>query len=83
MSILQQRLVRVAAAAVAVVALVALPTGAKASLITDPFTLTSAVISPPCANLCVDNDIVAAGVEFTATSMSNVSPFLSNPALPR
>ncbi len=71
MRTLQRRLVRVAAAAVAVVALAALSTGAKASLIGDPFTLTSSVVGGPF----VDNDTVVAGVEFFAGDGSGIGGF--------
>ncbi len=81
MRTLQRRLVRVAAAAVAVVALAALPTGAKASLIGDIFTLTSqtGVVCTPC----VDNTTVTPGTEFfigdtvgPGGTQSGVSTFL-------
>ena len=67
MSILQRRFISVAAAAVAVVGLIALPTGAKASLIGDFVTVEADVCAPENFNLgnCTDTVEVTAGTEFT------------------
>ena len=64
MNILQRRAVRVAAAAVAVIGCVALPTGANASLLTDTFWLESSFYDEGA--LPYDYSTVGEGYEFMA-----------------
>ena len=67
MRTLQRRLVRVAAAAVAVVGWAALPTGAKASLIGDMITVEATICSP-----CTDTvPVVDPTAEFTLKRTNN------------
>ena len=76
-SILQRRLMRLAAAAVVVVGWGALPTGAKASLIGDTITITTTANVP--LDTWTDTVLVGAGAElFGVENPANSPPYADN-----